>query len=186
MAKLFYFCHLKKLVRPETFGPYYVYSQLIITYLGLYSSLYGCKSGLLPWRERGDWGCSKAELEGNVYFMKGSNWGNREKCQLRCFRIFSQLSFLGWLNFEGWKWLWLRSLRDMSVQARRVGWRTAPVHSQFGIRRRRTVSNTLRPLYLPVRPGTHCTWGRMVLGSGLDETKNRAPYPDSIPEPSIP
>jgi hypothetical protein len=24
MAKLFYFCHLKKLVRPETFGPYYV------------------------------------------------------------------------------------------------------------------------------------------------------------------
>ena len=23
-AKLFYFCHLKKLVRPETFGPYYV------------------------------------------------------------------------------------------------------------------------------------------------------------------
>ena len=25
IAKLFYFCHLKKLVRPETFGPYYVY-----------------------------------------------------------------------------------------------------------------------------------------------------------------
>ena len=24
-AKLFYFCHLKKLVRPETFGPYHVY-----------------------------------------------------------------------------------------------------------------------------------------------------------------
>ena len=24
-AKLFYFCHLKKLVRPETFGPYYVH-----------------------------------------------------------------------------------------------------------------------------------------------------------------
>ena len=24
IAKLFYFCHLKKLVRPETFGPYYV------------------------------------------------------------------------------------------------------------------------------------------------------------------
>ena len=24
MAKLFYFCHLKKLVRPETFGPYHV------------------------------------------------------------------------------------------------------------------------------------------------------------------
>ena len=23
-AKFFYFCHLKKLVRPETFGPYYV------------------------------------------------------------------------------------------------------------------------------------------------------------------
>ena len=23
-AKLFYFCHIKKLVRPETFGPYYV------------------------------------------------------------------------------------------------------------------------------------------------------------------
>ena len=23
-AKLFYFCHLKKVVRPETFGPYYV------------------------------------------------------------------------------------------------------------------------------------------------------------------
>ena len=25
IAKLFYFCHLKKLVSPETFGPYYVY-----------------------------------------------------------------------------------------------------------------------------------------------------------------
>ena len=25
ITKLFYFCHLKKLVRPETFGPYYVY-----------------------------------------------------------------------------------------------------------------------------------------------------------------
>ena len=25
IAKLFYFCHLKKLVRLETFGPYYVY-----------------------------------------------------------------------------------------------------------------------------------------------------------------
>ena len=24
IAKLFYLCHLKKLVRPETFGPYYV------------------------------------------------------------------------------------------------------------------------------------------------------------------
>ena len=24
IAKLFYFCHLKKLVRPETFGPYYL------------------------------------------------------------------------------------------------------------------------------------------------------------------
>ena len=24
IAKLFYFCHLKKLVRPETVGPYYV------------------------------------------------------------------------------------------------------------------------------------------------------------------
>ena len=24
IAKLFYFCHLEKLVRPETFGPYYV------------------------------------------------------------------------------------------------------------------------------------------------------------------
>ena len=24
MAKFFYFCHLKKLIRPETFGPYYV------------------------------------------------------------------------------------------------------------------------------------------------------------------
>ena len=23
-SKLFYFCYLKKLVRPETFGPYYV------------------------------------------------------------------------------------------------------------------------------------------------------------------
>ena len=25
IANLFYFCHLKKLVRPETFGPYHVY-----------------------------------------------------------------------------------------------------------------------------------------------------------------
>ena len=28
IAKLYYFCHLKKLVRPETFGPYYVYSAV--------------------------------------------------------------------------------------------------------------------------------------------------------------
>ena len=28
IAKLFYFCHLKKLVRPETFGPYYVQMDL--------------------------------------------------------------------------------------------------------------------------------------------------------------
>ena len=28
IAKLFYFCHLKKLVRPETFGAYYEYSGL--------------------------------------------------------------------------------------------------------------------------------------------------------------
>ena len=26
IGKLFYFCHLKKLVRPETFGPYHVHS----------------------------------------------------------------------------------------------------------------------------------------------------------------
>ena len=30
MANLFYFCHLKKLVRPETFGPYYVYAAKLI------------------------------------------------------------------------------------------------------------------------------------------------------------
>ena len=28
IAKFFYFCHLKKLVRPETFGPYYVFINL--------------------------------------------------------------------------------------------------------------------------------------------------------------
>ena len=28
IAKFFYFCHLKKLVRPETFGPYYVHSRV--------------------------------------------------------------------------------------------------------------------------------------------------------------
>ena len=36
IAKLFYFCHLKKLVRPETFGSYYVYqsySLSLIDYL---------------------------------------------------------------------------------------------------------------------------------------------------------
>ena len=27
ITNLFYFCHLKKLVRPETFGPYYVYPK---------------------------------------------------------------------------------------------------------------------------------------------------------------
>ena len=37
IAKLFYFCHLKKLVRPETFGPYYVYYLL---YLLLHFDLY--------------------------------------------------------------------------------------------------------------------------------------------------
>jgi len=30
MAKLFYFCHLKKLVRPETFGPYHVAAAAVI------------------------------------------------------------------------------------------------------------------------------------------------------------
>ena len=29
IAKLFYFCHLKKLVRPESFGPYYVRTSFI-------------------------------------------------------------------------------------------------------------------------------------------------------------
>ena len=29
IAKLFYFCHLKKLVRPETFGPYYVTDRFV-------------------------------------------------------------------------------------------------------------------------------------------------------------
>ena len=29
MAKLFYFCHLKKLVRPETSGPYHVPSTRV-------------------------------------------------------------------------------------------------------------------------------------------------------------
>ena len=31
IAKVFYFCHLKELVRPETFGPYYVHSLLWCT-----------------------------------------------------------------------------------------------------------------------------------------------------------
>ena len=35
IAKLFYFCHLKKLVRPETSGPYYVYSHLHQTFIQL-------------------------------------------------------------------------------------------------------------------------------------------------------
>ena len=29
IAKLFYFCHLKKSVRPETFGPYYVHTRTV-------------------------------------------------------------------------------------------------------------------------------------------------------------
>ena len=28
-TKVFYFCHLKKLVRPETFGPYYVLGRCL-------------------------------------------------------------------------------------------------------------------------------------------------------------
>ena len=28
IAKFFYFCHLKKLVRPESFGPYYVCERM--------------------------------------------------------------------------------------------------------------------------------------------------------------
>ena len=32
---LFYFCHLKNLVRPETFGPYYVLYMTTIIYLFL-------------------------------------------------------------------------------------------------------------------------------------------------------
>ena len=35
IAKLFYFCHLKKLVRPETFGPY------CISYVELYGHSFG-------------------------------------------------------------------------------------------------------------------------------------------------
>ena len=35
MAKLFYFCHLNKLVRPETFGPYYVFRTSLI--IGVHS-----------------------------------------------------------------------------------------------------------------------------------------------------
>ena len=31
IAKLFYFCHLKKLVRPETFGPYYACGVILST-----------------------------------------------------------------------------------------------------------------------------------------------------------
>ena len=37
IAKLFYSCHLKKLVRPETFGPYYVRKML----WGIYSAICG-------------------------------------------------------------------------------------------------------------------------------------------------
>ena len=37
IAKLFYFCHLKKLVRPETFGPYYVY----YVFSRIFSTLWG-------------------------------------------------------------------------------------------------------------------------------------------------
>ena len=33
IAKLFYFCRLKKLVRPETFGPYYVCDVILFAYL---------------------------------------------------------------------------------------------------------------------------------------------------------
>ena len=43
IAKLFYFCHLKKLVRPETFGPYHVTSTCIPT-LFLASTLHPCCS----------------------------------------------------------------------------------------------------------------------------------------------
>jgi hypothetical protein len=35
IAKLFYFCHLKKLVRPETFGPYYVQANEVLGRPGL-------------------------------------------------------------------------------------------------------------------------------------------------------
>ena len=34
IAKLLYFCHLKKLVRPETFGPYYVHPPRLRTCIG--------------------------------------------------------------------------------------------------------------------------------------------------------
>ena len=37
IAKLFYFCHFKKLVRPETFGPYY-----ICMYVCMYICMYVC------------------------------------------------------------------------------------------------------------------------------------------------
>ena len=39
IAKLFYFCHLKKLVRPETFGPYHV-SIYQSVYQSIHLSMY--------------------------------------------------------------------------------------------------------------------------------------------------
>ena len=42
-AKLFYFCHLKKLVRPEPFGPYYVHTVSYIFIQGRKSWYVGTK-----------------------------------------------------------------------------------------------------------------------------------------------
>ena len=47
IAKLFYFCHLKKLARPETFGPYYVILVILCSWclteiFGLFLFVVGC------------------------------------------------------------------------------------------------------------------------------------------------
>ena len=52
ITKLFYFCHLKKLVRPETFGPYYVLKTCHIQFSQTSSSK--CVWSIPFWRAKCD------------------------------------------------------------------------------------------------------------------------------------
>ena len=48
ISKLFCFCHLKKLVRPETSGPYYVHLARLLLTACLLTNLINRSSGRLP------------------------------------------------------------------------------------------------------------------------------------------
>ena len=57
IPKLFYFCHLKKLVRLETFGPYYVYDVIVVIQY------------IIPWWWRERWIIVFLSVMGAVWYI---------------------------------------------------------------------------------------------------------------------